>query len=452
MGLEDFEKQLAEEKAAREGEKDRSRRKRHGDSREHRHRHRSSKRDVDEDSPRRRRHKEGDTGREADDYDESRRHSHKRARYDDSSPDRRRRSRREAPGTTVAPAQGKEDELEATRPKLQRDVWMEAPSAEEVTYLQASAKKEPESQFLRSSELQAAEPERIATDCTDLDAKQSEAGEDGDVDFTFGDSGSKWRMTKLKAVYSIAEDTGRSIEEIAINRYGSLRAFDNGREEENELERRRTYGEGYVGKERPSGELYLERKLRQREDGDSTRESEQRRRTPELASAQTGSIGGDLRVADTVQLDQTALNKLRARMMKAKLKGSSEFAELEQQYTAAMAGFANRKEPDIVVLGPMESRMLAARRGRDEHREKGGRKGGGDLEEMTIEDMVREERMTKNQAGGDGRRFAERIAKDAKFDVRSPVSSCSLLDSVLRHSLWAYRSIPMSSTVNPSFL
>ena len=246
--------------------------------------------------------------------------------------------------------------------------------------------------------------------------------------FTFGDSGSKWRMTKLKAVYSIAEDTGRSIEEIATDRYGSLRAFDHAREEETELERRRTYGEGYVGKERPSGELYQERTLQQRDDGDSTRESEQRRRTPELPSTQTGSIGKDSRVADTVQLDQTALNKLRARMMKAKLKGSSEFAELEQQYAAAMAGFANRKEPDIVVLGPMESRMLAARRGRDQNTDKGGRRKDGDLE-MTIEDMVREERMTKNQAGGDGRRFAERIAKDAKFDVRSSVSSCFLFRS-----------------------
>lgn len=292
---------------------------------------------------------------------------------------------------------------------------MEAPSAEQVTYLQAGAKKQSESQFLRSSEPQVAESERTSTDCAGLDAKQSDTGEDSDVGFTFGDSGSKWRMTKLKAVYSIAEDTGRSIEEIATDRYGSLRAFDHAREEETELERRRTYGEGYVGKERPSGELYQERTLQQRDDGDSTRESEQRRRTPELPSTQTGSIGKDSRVADTVQLDQTALNKLRARMMKAKLKGSSEFAELEQQYAAAMAGFANRKEPDIVVLGPMESRMLAARRGRDQNTDKGGRRKDGDLE-MTIEDMVREERMTKNQAGGDGRRFAERIAKDAKFD------------------------------------
>jgi hypothetical protein len=37
-------------------------------------------------------------------------------------------------------------------------------------------------------------------------------------------------------------------------------------------------------------------------------------------------------------------------------------------------------------------------------------------EDMSIEDMVREERRTRGQAGGEGMKAAERIAKDAKFD------------------------------------
>ena len=37
-------------------------------------------------------------------------------------------------------------------------------------------------------------------------------------------------------------------------------------------------------------------------------------------------------------------------------------------------------------------------------------------EDMSIDDMVREERRTRGQAGGEGLRLAERIAKDAKFD------------------------------------
>jgi len=36
---------------------------------------------------------------------------------------------------------------------------------------------------------------------------------------------------------------------------------------------------------------------------------------------------------------------------------------------------------------------------------------------MSIEDMVREERRMRHQDGGESQRFAERIAKDVKFDV-----------------------------------
>ena len=51
-------------------------------------------------------------------------------------------------------------------------------------------------------------------------------------------------------------------------------------------------------------------------------------------------------------------------MMKAKLKGAANAEQLEAEYNSAMADFANRKEPDVVVLGAMDNRML-----------EGGRKG-----------------------------------------------------------------------------
>src|ERR1700691_4286101 len=68
-------------------------------------------------------------------------------------------------------------------------------------------------------------------------------------------------MTKLKAVYTQAEQTGRPVDEIALERFGDLRDFDDAREEQTELDRRQLYGEGYVGKEKPSGELFQERKM-----------------------------------------------------------------------------------------------------------------------------------------------------------------------------------------------
>ena len=68
----------------------------------------------------------------------------------------------------------------------------------------------------------------------------------------------------------------------------------------------------------------------------------------------------------------------------------------------------------------MDNRMLASGQRNEVRRveTKRGMERGlvEENEDMSIEDMVREERRTKGQAGGDGRRFAERIAKDGKFD------------------------------------
>ncbi|GAA5902277.1 uncharacterized protein JCM6883_001353 [Sporobolomyces salmoneus] len=53
-----------------------------------------------------------------------------------------------------------------------------------------------------------------------------------------GSSGSGWRMTKLKRTYEAAEDEGRSIEEVALERYGSMEAFEEAREEKRVLDER----------------------------------------------------------------------------------------------------------------------------------------------------------------------------------------------------------------------
>lgn len=53
-----------------------------------------------------------------------------------------------------------------------------------------------------------------------------------------GSSGSAWRMTKLKRTYEAAEDEGKSIEEVAMDRYGSLEAFEEAKEEKRVLDER----------------------------------------------------------------------------------------------------------------------------------------------------------------------------------------------------------------------
>ncbi len=450
MALEDFEKALAEEQAARtsshghqrlrsEGDKDSRRYDRH----HHRRHHRSSK-DEDKDERRSHRHKhdksdktygDGDERHE----DEGHRRRHKRPR-DGSSPSRRQRRKEDSDRKgkderSATPKDHDDDGNEGTatsRPELQRDAWMEAPSALDVEFTHRPAEKEPERKYIPACDV----PDH--GDALEKNDQEDEANldwlgreYDDQDDYYFGDEGSNWRMTKLKAVYTQAEDSGRPVEEIAIERYGNLRAFDNAREEEIELERREPYGGGYFGRNGPDGHLYQERlqreadqrqRMSERREKEASsvsnlREEEERKQQTQQPGPDDGTPSG----VTTVQLDQTALNRLKAQMMKAKLRGSPEHAKLEEEYIAARASFANRKESDVVVLGPMESRMLAGARRQPASQSKKP-KNDDDLEGMSVADMVREERMTRGQAGGEGRRFAERIAKDGKFDVSHHIS------------------------------
>ncbi|KAJ9647845.1 Pre-mRNA-splicing factor cwf19 [Coniosporium tulheliwenetii] len=301
---------------------------------------------------------------------------------------------------------------DATESDLKRDSWMEAPSTLDVDYAQATR----DDYELRVHKNELNHHLRDIQKDTVEEAIADEPAQH-EVDYEFGDAGSAWRMTKLKAVYRQAEESGRPVEEIALERYGDLRDFDDAREEEIELDRRKMYGKDYVGKIKPSGELFQERKLNM----GIRRESRSHPDNKEAPPPQQGAIMDEKPPpAKTVPLDQTALNKLKAQMMKAKLRDAPDAAELEAKYNLAMSEAANRREPEVVVLGAMENRMLAGgRKGEVKAIENTrGRERGlvEENEDMTIEDMVRQERRTRGQAGGDGLVFAERIAKDVKFD------------------------------------
>ncbi|KAI9791779.1 MAG: hypothetical protein M1833_001338 [Piccolia ochrophora] len=424
MTLEEFEKSLAESKAREESA---GRSEGHKDTRKHRHRHprhSSRHRPTDEENDDRHRHRHKRRRHSSQDRDDSTGHGGKSSRRDRSlDPEKREEDLLEVQGIPQPPTDDTEDGRSAAVDiNVKRDAWMEAPSSLDVQYTQRGTNKPSGPIKLQSSrpdyDLKLHENElnhhlKDLVEGRDV-AELAEKPAQHEVDYVFGDEGSRWRMTKLKAVYRQAEETGTPLDDIASERYGDLREFDDAREEQTELDRRETYGEGYVGKVKPSGELFEERKLQM----GIRREQEAAKIAAE--PPQSKVIDTEPAPAKTVQLDQTALNRLKAQMMKAKLKGSSDLARLEAEYNAGLAGFANRKEPGVVVLGAMENRMLAGgRKGEvkqiDNTR---GRERGHveDNEDMSIEDMVRQERRTRGQAGGDGQRFAERIAKDAKFD------------------------------------
>lgn len=399
-GLEEFEKALAAEKQEREkADKDRNH-DRHHERRKHRHHHRHH----------RSRERGDDENRDEDS------HRQKRSRHSRDEDNSHKHSRSSGARETVSVTQ----EEDTAKPKITRDAWMTEPSALDIDYVNRIMRKDetPKVDSKPDYDLKIHKNE-LNTRLHDLaggktlDDLEDEPSQH-EVSYTFGDSGSQWRMTKLKAVYTQAEQTGRPVDEIAIERYGDLRDFDDAREEQIELERQKLYGKGYVGKEKPSGELFQERKMNLglRSRGDEKQE------TQPSDLPQGTILEKDPAPNTNTVLDQTALNRLKAQLMKAKLKGSPNVGQLQAEFDAAIAAFTN-KGPEVIVLNNMENRMLAGTRGEVKAiTTKRGQERGlvEENEDMSIEDMVREERRTKGRVGGEERLAAERIAKDMKFD------------------------------------
>lgn len=386
-GLDEFEKQLAAEKSDRQKAGDRRHRKhRHRDDRDrdsHHHRRRHHHDDNEADLDHRDRHKRPRRSEQGARDGHRSKHSHRREESTDRSPSRQDSSR-------------------------SRDAWMTAPSVLDVEHVhrpETKVKTPPHQQPKRviharelNERLETAGDGQSPGDLPQLSRDRS-------VDYTFGDSGSSWRLTKLRGVFTTAESTGRSVEDVAMERYGSLRDFDDAREEKEEMERRKIYGAGYSEKETPTGDLYRER--------------EQNRSTePNTMEMDSGTVIPE-EPARLIAMDQTSLNRLRAQMMKAKLRRAPNAKQLEEEYNRAAAIASGSNAPKAVVLSMMENRQQAGTRAEAKAVEtKRGRERGlvEENTDMTIEDMVREERRTKNQAGGEGLRLAERIAKDGKYD------------------------------------
>jgi Protein similar to CwfJ C-terminus 2/Protein similar to CwfJ C-terminus 1 len=409
MTLEDFERQLAQEQEADRGHRDR-RDDPDRSKRRHHHHHRS------------RRHSSRDRDPRADED----RHRSKRSRHDrddEDPPESRHRHRHKYHREKEEPESHEAQTLSKDAP-LKRDSWMEAPSSLDVDYVQRNRKHSPppKTNSLGANFEQKIHENELNHHLRDLQAGKSvddiaDEPAQHEVDYVFGDAGSQWRMTKLKAVYRQAEETGCKVEEVALERFGSLRDFDNAREEEIEIGRRETYGVSYVGKEKPSGELFRERKLdtgkhRQSSEGLSERQDDE-----DLVEG----LGVPAKEPTaTKSVDQSTLNKMKAQLMKAKMMKDPRALELERVYNEAVAASESQQQPDIITLSAMDNRMLSSAP-RNEVKAVSGKRAEerGNVEEnedMTIEDMLREERRTRGQVGGEGQRFAERIAKDAKFD------------------------------------
>lgn len=433
----------SERRRDKESRRDRSRDRNRSRDRSHRHHHSHHRSSHHKDQDR---EKVKDRDRDAD-----RHHRKKRSRHDDNRDDdrqRRRKSRKgdiegklkpsdggindedtgewiEAPplstnseGTEIPSAIANPETVVA--PTLKRDSWMTEPPADFVDYTQKGIRKsapqpvaKPDYRpLIHKNELNTQLKEGKSVDEYALDTSSG-------VGYAFGDEGSKWRMAKLKRVYQAAKEDGRSVGSVAIERYGDLKTFDEAREEEIELEKRGTYGkERRDAKVKPTGDLYQER-LKNTAAKDQERREKEERYERDFGPAkiiETVAVSMPTKV-----LDQTALNRMKAAYLRAQIKNDPNAAEMEKEYNDAVATAteAKTKGPQEVVLSAMDSRMLAGLEGRVGREVVEGKKGKlAEKEDMTLEDMVREEKRTRGAvAGGEGMLLAERISRDAKFTV-----------------------------------
>ncbi|KAI6249709.1 Pre-mRNA-splicing factor cwf19 [Erysiphe necator] len=378
--LEDFEKHLANKRRHKEERRERERKRHNHHSKSlERHRSKRSRQNYD------------------DDYDENK-SKNERTSYSQSEL-----------------SESKEEKIS----KIRRDDWMISPPKIELDNVKKKNTREIERKqdhnlIIHKNELNRTLNEPANREKSDQ-ILNSNIVTTPEVSYTFGDAGSQWRMTKLKGVYRQAEISGRPVDEVAIERYGDLREFDNAREEEIEIERRKVFGEDYIKKEKPSGDLFRQRKSYINSDKTSNLPIEQGKKSTPCDFPEQ-KLNYNLPI-----IDSTSLNRMKAQLIKAKLRKSADVAKLEEEYNKAMENHLQiSSEPTVIELGPMECRLLAGTREEvvpvcnKRGRERGAVK---ENEDLTIEDMVREERKIRGQLGGDSLRAAERIVKDSKFQT-----------------------------------
>ena len=371
---------MGDESRSRDHERDR-------EHSHHRHRHRHRDNDNDERHHRKKRRREDDEDRER---------SHRHRSHHRSHKSRDREESRENKSIEPMDEDGKEDKDEES--KIERGSWLTGGSGD---------KSDPFDSFLggqrkKKKTVEKPKPEGLALSSREIntsllnppspspDPAEEEEEKYTPPAYTIGDAGSSWRMMKLKNLRAAAKDAMRPIEEVAVERMGSLRAYDEAREEEKELERRNLDRKGQgVMKVKVTGELYLQRLAKQQQKA----QREQERNRPQNPITTTTTTGDK-------PITQSDLNKLRATLLRAEMTNSPAVASLAQEYAAAVEKFNTQPTATEIIALPSSHSTLLPHLSREQS------KSSVDL---TIEDMVKEERASKRT------HTVDRIARDRRF-------------------------------------
>ncbi|KAK0439782.1 CwfJ C-terminus 1-domain-containing protein-like protein [Armillaria borealis] len=190
-----------------------------------------------------------------------------------------------------------------------------------------------------------------------------------------GGPGSQWRMIKLRRVFETAEEEGLPVEQMAMDRFGSMEAFEEAKEERRILDERegkrsdRAIGSEWRGRSEgekrimfndiggsgassrsssfrrpgghadsapstptPGGRPPINRRLDGLRLPSQAASPLQQSQTP-IPSVLTPPAG--VRGSSSRGLSPSSLNKLQAKVLRAKLMGAADAEELEKEYEAA---------------------------------------------------------------------------------------------------------------------
>jgi hypothetical protein len=235
---------------------------------------------------------------------------------------------------------------------------------------------------------------------------------------SWGDKGSNWRMIKLKRVYEIAAEEKTPLEQVAIDRYGSLEEFQDAVNERDYLDSKMdrsgqssASSSSYRAPVRKSQFKAPESKSSLRQDSKKfpddpvvaeVKNQQEKRKTIKM-------------VAKTPVLSTDELNKLSAQVIKAKLMKLNNLDKLEDKLEYELDRARTQKDVIVIKEEDDESSPKHKRNKVEKPLDKdGNRIDHDDFSTKTLHDLLREEKMDSESHYD--RDMAHQISEDSRFE------------------------------------
>jgi hypothetical protein len=224
-------------------------------------------------------------------------------------------------------------------------------------------------------------------------------------------------MMKLQRVFDSAREERKDVEQVALDRYGSLEEFQEAIQEREFLDKK------LPEKDRPKRDNY--RSVLSKSQFKAPTKPNEIKVAPKISKVPSVIVQQQpKRVADVLSTDE--LNSMYAQVLKAQLMKASNFAELQDNYLYEKAR-AEAVDQEVRVLPTIDSQgQLLSYDGKDRkekqvqphkqetHDRQGNRLGNVNESEKTLDDLVREEKMNKSYSYD--KDIAHQIQSDNQFN------------------------------------